>query len=139
MLERELDHDTGAVDAAARHVDQLAEAAGDRLLDFGARIIGLGSRIAQAGGDVEEAARLFQQALDSFGADDPMLDRALLQHAFGSLLRAWATAALPWTSSVLPTSSSLRRAPSRSVSGWPRIWPGPACGQRTGRRAVRSH
>ena len=80
--------DTGAVDAAARHVDQLAEAAGDRLLDFGARIIGLGARIAQARGDLEEAARLFQQALDSFGADDPMLDRALLQHAFGSLLRA---------------------------------------------------
>ena len=80
--------DTGAVDAAARHVDQLAEAASDRLLDFGARILGLRARIAQARGDLDQAARLFQQALDAFGADDPMLDRALLQHAFGSLLRA---------------------------------------------------
>jgi ATP/maltotriose-dependent transcriptional regulator MalT len=80
--------DTGAVDAAERHVDQLAEAAGDRLLDFGARILGLRARIAQARGDLDQAARLFQRALNAFGADDPLLDRALLQHAFGSLLRA---------------------------------------------------
>jgi ATP/maltotriose-dependent transcriptional regulator MalT len=80
--------DTGAVDAAARQVDQLAEASGDRLLDFRARILGLRARIAQARGDLDQAARLFEQALDAFGADDPLLDRALLQHAFGSLLRA---------------------------------------------------
>ena len=80
--------DTGAVDAAARHVDQLAEAASGRLLDFGARVLGLRARIAQARGDLDQATRLFQQALDAFGPDDPMLDRALLQHAFGSLLRA---------------------------------------------------
>jgi DNA-binding CsgD family transcriptional regulator len=80
--------DTGAVDAAARQVDQLAEAAGDRQLDFRARILGLRARIVQARGDLDQAARLFRQALDAFGADDPVLDRALLQHAFGSLLRA---------------------------------------------------
>ena len=80
--------DTGAVDAAARQVDQLAEAAGDRQLDFRARILGLRARIAQARGDLDQAACLFEQALDAFGADDPLLDRALLQHAFGSLLRA---------------------------------------------------
>ncbi len=80
--------DTGAVDAAARQADQLAEAAGDRLLDFRARILGLRARIAQARGDLDQAACLFQQALDAFGTDDPLLDRALLQHAFGSLLRA---------------------------------------------------
>ncbi len=80
--------DTGAVDAAARQADQLAEAAGDRRLDFRARILGLRARIAQARGDHDQAAYLFQQALDAFGADDPLLDRALLQHAFGSLLRA---------------------------------------------------
>ena len=80
--------DTGAVDAAARQVDQLAEAADDRLLDFRARILGLRARIAQARGDLDQAAGLFQQALDAFGADDPLLDQALLQHAFGSLLRA---------------------------------------------------
>ena len=83
--------DTGAVDAAARQADQLAEAAGDRLLDFRARILGLRARIAQARGDLDQAACLFQQALDAFGADDPLLDRALLQHAFGSLLRARAS------------------------------------------------
>ena len=82
--------DTGAVDAAARLADQLAEAAGDRLLDFRARILGLRARIAQARGDLDQAACLFQQALDAFGTDDPLLDRALLQHAFGSLLRARA-------------------------------------------------
>ena len=80
--------DTGAVDAAARQVDQLAAAAGDRQLDFRARILGLRARIAQARGDLDQAACLFEQALDAFGADDPLLDRALLQHAFGSLLRA---------------------------------------------------
>jgi DNA-binding CsgD family transcriptional regulator len=80
--------DTGAVDAAARQADQLAEAAGDRLLDFRARILGLRARIAQASGDLDQAVCLFQQALGAFGPDDPMLDRALLQHAFGSLLRA---------------------------------------------------
>ena len=80
--------DTGAVDAAARQVDQLAEAAGDRLLDFRARLLGLRARIAQARGDLDQAASLFQQALDAFAADDPLLDRALLQHALGSLLRA---------------------------------------------------
>jgi DNA-binding CsgD family transcriptional regulator len=80
--------DTGAVDAAARQVDQLAAAASDRRLDFGARILGLRARVAQARGDLDQATRLFQQALDAFGADDPMLDRALLQHTFGSLLRA---------------------------------------------------
>ena len=82
--------DTGAVDAAARQADQLAEAAGDRRLDFRARILGLRARIAQARGDLDQAACLYQQALDAFGTDDPLLDRALLQHAFGSLLRARA-------------------------------------------------
>jgi DNA-binding CsgD family transcriptional regulator len=82
--------DTGAVDAAERQVDQLAEAASDRLLDFRARILGLRARIAQARSDLDQAACLFQQALDAFGADDPLLDRALLQHAFGSVLRARA-------------------------------------------------
>jgi DNA-binding CsgD family transcriptional regulator len=80
--------DTGAVDAAARQVDQLAEAAGNRMLDFRARILGLRARVTRARGDLDQAASLFQQALDAFGADDPLLDRALLQHAFGSLLRA---------------------------------------------------
>ena len=80
--------DTGAVDAAARQVDQLAEAAGDRQLDFRARILGLRGRVTRARGNLDQAASLFQQALDAFGADDPLLDRALLQHAFGSLLRA---------------------------------------------------
>lgn len=80
--------DTGAVDAAARQVDQLAEAADDRKLDFQARILDLRARVTRARGDLDQAASLFQQALDAFGADDPLLDRALLQHAFGSLLRA---------------------------------------------------
>jgi ATP/maltotriose-dependent transcriptional regulator MalT len=80
--------DTGAVDAAARQVDQLAEAAAHRNLDFRARILGLRARVTRARGDLDQAASLFQQALDAFGANDPLLDRALLQHAFGSLLRA---------------------------------------------------
>jgi DNA-binding CsgD family transcriptional regulator len=80
--------DRGTVDAAARQVDQLAQAAADRVLDFRARVLGLRARVAQARGDLDQAASLFQQALEQFGADDPLLDRALLQHAFGSLLRA---------------------------------------------------
>jgi DNA-binding CsgD family transcriptional regulator len=80
--------DCGTVEAAARQVDQLAQAAADRALDFRARMLGLRARVAQARGDLDQAASLFQQALELFGADDPLLDRALLQHAFGSLLRA---------------------------------------------------
>ena len=80
--------DCGTVEAAARQVDQLEQAAADRALDFRARVLGLRARVAQARGDLDQAASLFQQALELFGADDPLLDRALLQHAFGSLLRA---------------------------------------------------
>jgi ATP/maltotriose-dependent transcriptional regulator MalT len=78
----------GAADAAARQVEQLAEAAAGRELDFRARVAGLRARLAQARGELDQAACLFQQALEMFTADDPLLDRALLQHAFGSLLRA---------------------------------------------------
>jgi ATP/maltotriose-dependent transcriptional regulator MalT len=80
--------ESGDAAAAAVQVDQLTQAAADRRLNFQARVLGLQARLAQARGQLGQAASLFQQALGRFGADDPVLDRALLQLALSRLLRA---------------------------------------------------
>ncbi len=80
--------ESGDAAAAAVQVGQLTRAAADRRLDFRARILGLQAQLAQARGQLDQAAALYQQALGMFGADDPLLDRALLQHSLGRLFRA---------------------------------------------------
>jgi ATP/maltotriose-dependent transcriptional regulator MalT len=78
----------GDVDHADQLVHQLVRAADARGLDLHARIEGLRARVALARGDPEEAASAFDRAIGSLGADDPLLDRALLHHEFGRLLHA---------------------------------------------------
>ena len=75
--------DTGG---AIRQVDQLEVAAAERGLDFRARIVGLRARVTLAEGRPAEATSGFEDAIALLGPDDPMLDRALLHHAFGRLL-----------------------------------------------------
>jgi DNA-binding CsgD family transcriptional regulator len=79
---------TGNVEAADRHLGQLERAATDRRLDLGARIAGLRARLAVTLGELDQAASGFSRAVALLGPDDPMLDRALLHHRYGRLLRA---------------------------------------------------
>ena len=87
-------------------------AASDQLLDFrpGFSACGPGR---PARGDLDQAACLFQQALDAFGARRPAAGPALLRHAFGSLLRARASRGAAWTSSEPPPAA--RRGGRRAV------------------------
>ncbi len=78
----------GDTHGANRQVDQLEVAAAERGLDLRARIVGLRARVAVAEGRPAEATSVFEQAIALLGPDDPMLDRALLHHAFGRLLLA---------------------------------------------------
>jgi DNA-binding CsgD family transcriptional regulator/predicted HD phosphohydrolase len=78
----------GDVDAADLQVGRLEQAAQARGLDLRARIVGLRARVALARGDPDEASSDFEWALARSGADDPLLDRALLHHDFGRLLNA---------------------------------------------------
>jgi DNA-binding CsgD family transcriptional regulator len=78
----------GDTRGAIGQVDQLDVAATERGLDLRARIVGLRARVAVAEGRPSEAISGFEAAIDLLGPDDPMLDRALLHHAFGRLLLA---------------------------------------------------
>ena len=80
--------DCGDTDAAQTQINDLEQAASDRRLDLRARIAGLRARVAQAKGRPEEAYAHFEAAIALLGPDDPVLDRALLHHAFGRLQRA---------------------------------------------------
>jgi ATP/maltotriose-dependent transcriptional regulator MalT len=79
--------DTGQLDRAADLVDRLDEAAAARGVDFQARLSCLRGQLAAADGRPEAATEHFQTALARFGSDDPFLERALTDHAFGQLLR----------------------------------------------------
>jgi ATP/maltotriose-dependent transcriptional regulator MalT len=78
--------ESGDTEAAARHVERLQAAADRRGLDVRARLVGLEAQLATARGDMAEATERFEQALALLGPDDPLLDRALLHHAFGRFL-----------------------------------------------------
>lgn len=80
--------DCGDIDAADRQVSQLEQGAQARGLDMRARISGLRARVALARGRPDDAAAGFAEAVALTGNDDPLLDRALLHHAFGRLLLA---------------------------------------------------
>ncbi len=78
----------GDVERAEAQVSQLERAAHDRRLDLGARILGLRARVAFAKHQPDEATTSFSAAIELLGADDPLLDRAMLHHGFGRLLLA---------------------------------------------------
>lgn len=75
--------DTGQIGRAEERIDGLVKAADARGLHMDARVLGLRARLAAARGQLEQADKLFGEALDGFGPNDPFLERALLLHAHG--------------------------------------------------------
>ena len=80
--------DLGDLEAGQRHLEGLAAGTRVRRLDFEARLAGHRARLAAARGKPSEAQRQFNRAIELFGADDPVLDRAITHRAFGRLLAA---------------------------------------------------
>ncbi len=78
---RETTDAAAELDRLQRHVDQTG-------MDIGGQLNGLRARLAAAIGDPDDAAHLFEVALDTIRADDGLLDRGLLQHRYGRLLHA---------------------------------------------------
>jgi len=78
---------TGTLDAAAQQIDALAAFAG-RQPGRDASIVALRARLLARAGRPEEAAAAFARAADLLGPDDPFLERALLQHDYGTFLLA---------------------------------------------------
>jgi len=76
----------GDVQAAQEQLTRLDQAASRLDLDLRARLAGLRARLAVARGDASAAEALFGEAASLLGADDPLLDRALLHHAHGRFL-----------------------------------------------------
>jgi DNA-binding CsgD family transcriptional regulator len=80
--------DEGDIVSARRQLDQLRVAALDRSIALEARATSLEARLTLAGGDPDRATAEFTLSIDSFGADDAILDRAIVHHCFGRLLQA---------------------------------------------------
>ena len=80
--------DRGDLAPAREHLAQLRLHAADRGLDFTSKVIGLEARLSVAEGQLDRAEAAFRHAIELLGPDDPLLDRALLHHAFGRLLYA---------------------------------------------------
>jgi DNA-binding CsgD family transcriptional regulator len=80
--------DSGQLDRGEDSLRELAEAARSRGLDFGARLAGLEARLSAARGLPDRALAGYEQAAARFGADDPLLERALTLHGYGQLLAA---------------------------------------------------
>jgi DNA-binding CsgD family transcriptional regulator len=78
---------TGALGAAARHIDALSAAAAPRP-GPGARVAGLRARLHAAAGRPEEAEAAFTRAAEMIGPDDPFLETALLHQDHGAFLLA---------------------------------------------------
>ena len=77
--------DDGDLGAAEEEIGHLERAADQRRLDYRARLAGMRARLAAGRGD-RGAADGFDQALDSYPADAPRLDKALLHQAYGRFL-----------------------------------------------------
>jgi DNA-binding CsgD family transcriptional regulator len=78
--------ESGDVQAAQEQLTRLDQAASRLDLDLRARLTGLRARLAAARGDASAAQALFGEAASLLGGDDPLLDRALLHHAYGQFL-----------------------------------------------------
>jgi DNA-binding CsgD family transcriptional regulator/tetratricopeptide (TPR) repeat protein len=75
--------DLGDFEAGQRHLEALTAGTKARRLDFGARLAGHRARLAAASGKQGEAKQQFHRAIELYGADDPLLDRAMTRRAFG--------------------------------------------------------
>ncbi len=78
--------DLGDLKSGQWHLAALANGTEARHLDFRARLASHRARLAAARKDANEAKRHFEQAIELFDSDDPLLDRALTQRAFGLFL-----------------------------------------------------
>lgn len=78
--------DAGHLDVTAE-IDELVAAARAASLDTTAVAAALRARLAAAQGDADRAAEHFERAIAATGPDAPVLERALLHHAYGRLLR----------------------------------------------------
>jgi DNA-binding CsgD family transcriptional regulator len=77
----------GDVGRAARQLALLERAASARGLDMGARTLGLQASVARARGQAAQAEAGLRKAVRMLGPDDPLIDRALMYHELGCLLR----------------------------------------------------
>ena len=75
-------------DSAAEHLDRLEQAAETHRLEMHGRIGALRARLALARGDTAGARAGFAFAVGAIGGADPQLDRALVHHEYGRMLRA---------------------------------------------------
>ncbi len=80
--------DSGRLDEGEQSLRDLAGASAARGLDFAARLAALAARLDAARGRPDKALAGYEQATARFGADDPLLERALTLHAYGQLLAA---------------------------------------------------
>jgi DNA-binding NarL/FixJ family response regulator len=79
--------DLGEVDEAGRILDALEAGATARRLDVRALVQGLRASVARRKKQPDEAEIGYQNAIELFGPDDPLLDRAQVHHDYGKLLR----------------------------------------------------
>ena len=80
--------EAGETAGAATELDRLARHVDDTGMNIGGQLAGLRARLAAATGNPDEAARLFEIAIETIRPDDGLLDRGLLRHRYGRLLHA---------------------------------------------------
>lgn len=86
LLTARIDH--GQIDGVEPDIDCFEAAGRKASLEVSVQVAGLRGRLAAARGDADAAARAFELAVSSLKPDHPVLERALLHHAYGRLLRA---------------------------------------------------
>jgi ATP/maltotriose-dependent transcriptional regulator MalT len=80
--------EAGETADAVAELDRLARHVDDTGMHISGQVAGLRARLAAATGNPDEAARLFEIAIDTIRPDDGLLDRGLLRHRYGRLLHA---------------------------------------------------
>jgi ATP/maltotriose-dependent transcriptional regulator MalT len=80
--------DAGETGDAAAELDRLTRHVDDTGMNISGQLAGLRARLAAATGNPDEAAHLFELAIDTIRPDDGVLDRGLLRHRYGRLLHA---------------------------------------------------
>ena len=113
----------GDIGRAAEELERLARHAEASRIDIAGQIAGLRARLTATAGDPDEAARLFELALETIRPDDGLLDRGLLRQRYGRLLHAGAIVAMRWTTCVSHTNSSQASAPNRTARRSPLTLP----------------
>ena len=80
--------DTGDTGTAARQFDEFRAVVPERHPSLAITVLALQARLSAASGQPDQALAEFRQAAGLAGPDHPLLDRALMHHAFGRLLQA---------------------------------------------------